>query len=159
MRLSVRITIMCVLLALAARPVNADMVVTVDYTYDTNNFFDTAAKRAGLEAAAARLSQIISSSLSAVSPSGTGGVSGTSAGWRIGFSHPGTGGSFEVSTAANFASDPLKSWGAADAYGFGGLDADEWILYAGGRALSGPAGMGGTSTGTNYLPTLKNNPI
>lgn len=137
---------------LLALPSHADMVIAVDYTYDTNNFFDTAAKRAGLEAAADRLSRIINSPLAAVTPAGTG--TGTGPGWRIGFTHPGTGSSWQLSTAANAGSDPFSSGsGAANDYGFSGLAADTWILYAGGRGLSS-AGVGGTATGTNSLATF-----
>src|SRR5688572_30593087 len=70
------------------------ILIVADYTYDTNGFFDTAAKKAGLEAAAARLSAIITNTLTGVLPTGTG--SGTPAGWRIGFTHPGTGAAWQV---------------------------------------------------------------
>lgn len=127
--------------------------IVIDYSLDTNNFFNTQAKRDALQAAADRWSNIITSPLTAVGPGGT--STGTSAGWRIGFSHPGLGGSWEVSTAANSASDPLIGSGASPAnqYGFAGLQANQWILYAGGRSLGGPAGIGGTGTGTNFFGT------
>ena len=128
------------------------LVIDVDYTYDTNNFFDTQQKRNAMQAAADRFSRVISSSLTAVGPGGTG--SGTGPGWRVGFSHPGTGASFQVSTAASFATDPLAGAGMADVYGFAGLSADRWILYAGGRSLGGAAAVGGTGTGTNFTSTF-----
>ncbi|MEM6750936.1 MAG: hypothetical protein AAF612_10740, partial [Planctomycetota bacterium] len=136
----------------AAGPASAINVV-VDYSYDTNNFFDTQAKRDAMQAVADRYSRVITSSLAAVSPAGTG--SGTSAGWRIGFTHPGTGGSVQISTAASSATDPLVGVGAAVAneYGFAGLTADEWTLFVGGRAQSA-AGSGGTATGTNFTTTF-----
>lgn len=127
------------------------MTILVDYTYDTNSFFDSQMKKDALEAAADRYSRIITSSLDAVSPAGTG--SGTSAGWRIGFEHPGTGFPFEVSTAASSGSDPIFFGSSADEYGFAGLAADTWILYAGGRSLT-VAGEGGSRTGTNFDTTF-----
>jgi len=132
---------------------SADTFIVIDYKYDTNNFFDTDQKKAALEAAAVRWSNIINSPLTAVGPGGT--ATGTPAGWRIGFSHPGTGLDFELSTAANSASDPIITAGgkAAGEYGFGGLAANQWILYAGGRNLSS-AGVGGTGTGINFTSTF-----
>lgn len=140
------------LLFACAHPATADFTVVVDYTYDTLGFFTDPSRQVAMQAAADRWSNIISSTLLAVSPSGTG--SGTPAGWRIGFTHPGTGASFQVSTAAGTGSDPLIGAGAANVYGFAGLTANNWILYAGGRALGGPAGVGGTGTGTNFTTTF-----
>jgi len=125
--------------------------IVVDYTYDTNNFFSTQESRDAMQAVADRFSTIITSNLAAVGPGGTG--TGTSSGWRIGFTHPGTGASWQVSTSANAGADPLAGSGAADTYGFSGLNADEWILYAGGRNLTS-AGVGGTGTGLNYTTTF-----
>jgi hypothetical protein len=126
--------------------------IFIDYQYDTNNFFSTQERRDALQAAANRWSDIITSPLTAVGPSGTG--SGTSAGWRIGFNHPATGASFQVSTAANSGSDPLSGGGLANQYGFAGLAANQWILYAGGRNLGTTAGIGGTGTGLNFTSTF-----
>jgi len=140
-------TFVVVLVAPSVQAIN----IVVDYTYDTNNFFDTPTKKAAMQAAADRFSNVITSSLLAVGPGGTG--TGTSAGWRVGFTHPGTGASFELSTAASFATDPFSGAGAADVYGFSGLNANQWILYAGGRAL-GSAGIGGTGTGINTTTTF-----
>lgn len=124
--------------------------IIVDYTYDTQSFFNTPAKKDAMQAAADRYSTIIDSSLAAVGPGGTG--TGTSAGWRIGFSHPGEDSTVRVSTAISSTNDPLVDAGAAEAdvYGFGGLNADQWVLYAGGRSLGGPAGVGGTGGATNF---------
>ncbi len=124
--------------------------IIIDYSLDTNNFFNTQAKRDALQAAADRWSNIITSPLTAVGPGGTG--TGTGPGWRIGFTHPGTGASWEISTAASAGSDPIG--GGANQYGFAGLAANQWILYAGGRSLGGPAGIGGTGTGTNFTTTF-----
>ncbi|MCG8600490.1 MAG: matrixin family metalloprotease [Verrucomicrobiales bacterium] len=127
--------------------------IVIDYTYDTNNFFNTQAKRDALQAVADRYSEIIEGNLAAVEPSGT--MSGTSPGWRIGFKHPGTGDSIDLSTAANAGTDPLNSSGEnpAEVYGFPGLSADQWILFAGGRPQAS-AGSGGTGTGTNFTTTF-----
>lgn len=126
--------------------------IVIDYTYDTNNFFDTQQKKDALQAVVDRYSRILTGSLSAVAPSGT---AMTDPGWRIGFIHPGTGISYQVSTAAGTGSDALIVAGAgpADEYGFAGLQADVWILYAGGRSL-GSAGVGGTGTGSNFTDTF-----
>ncbi len=126
--------------------------IVVNYDYDTNNFFDTQAKQDAMQAVADRFSRVINSSLLAVGPGGT---AETPAGWRVGFTHPGTGASFQLSTADSSASDPILGAGgpAADAYGFAGLNTDEWILYAGGRSQAN-AGLGGTGTGTNFTSTF-----
>lgn len=125
--------------------------IVVDYTYDTNGFFATQASQDAMQAVADRYSAIITSSLGAIGPAGNG---TTGAGWRIGFTHPGTGVGIDVSTAANAGADPLSGSGTADVYGFAGLNANEWILYAGGRSL-GSAGVGGTGTGLNFTSTFQ----
>ena len=125
--------------------------IVIDYSFDTQNFFDTQAKRDALQAVVDRYSRVITSSLNAVAPGATG--TGTPAGWRIGFTHPGTGGSFDFSTAANQGVDPLAGTSPADQYGFPGLNANEWILFAGGRPQTA-AGTGGTGTGLNFSSTF-----
>ena len=120
--------------------------IVVDYRYDSQNFFDAPAKIA-LEAVAARYSAIITTSLNAVTLSDN----GTDA--RIGFTHPGTGASWDVSPAASCNTDAVASCGQPDEAGeYRGpwsIGADDWILYAGGRSLPS-AGQGGTGTGLNY---------
>ena len=150
---SIALCLAASLIAVSGSLVSAkDFTIVVDYTYDTNNFFASAASKVALQAAADRFSGIINSNLDAVGPGGTG--SGTGAGWRVGFTHPGTGASFQLSTATSSGTDPLFGFvGAADAYNFSGLNADEWILYAGGRP-QGAAGSGGTGTGTNFTSTF-----
>ncbi|MDF1862569.1 MAG: matrixin family metalloprotease [Verrucomicrobiales bacterium] len=142
------------LLGLTAAPLQA-ITIVVDYSLDSNNFFNNQDKRDAMQAVADRYSRVITSSLAAVSPSGTG--TGTSAGWRIGFKHPGTGASYQITTAANQGSDPLDTPGDpdddADEYGFAGLATDVWILYAGARPLSSK-GQGGTGTGLNFTSTF-----
>ena len=143
---------LCIALGLTfpAQAINIQM----SYAFDTNNFFDPGTTngteaRSALSAAAARFSEIITSSLDAV-PAGS-----TSAGlndWRISFSHPGTGNSFEVSTASDSFADDIVDAGGAPANLYDpslGLAANTWILYAGGRSLS-VAAEGGTGTGTNF---------
>jgi hypothetical protein len=66
-------------------------------TYDTNNFFSSPDRRAAMEAAASRFSNIITESLLPVDANYMGG----SVDWRIGFTDPGTGASFQISTAPN----------------------------------------------------------
>lgn len=119
--------------------------ILVDYTYDTNSFFDTVPKRAALEAAAARWSSLLADgNLAAVS------LSDNSRDDRIGFEHPGTGAIHEVSSAQSAATDSLGGFSLADEYrGSWSISADTWILYAGGRSISS-AGLGGTATGTNF---------
>jgi len=126
------------------------LTIVVDYTFDTNGFFASSESQAAIQAVADRYSRIITTNLLAVSPN-----SSTSRDWRIGFQHPGTGDNYEISTAASAASDGLVSLGAsaADEYGFGGLQADQWILYAGGRSQSAIA-SGGSGTGTNFTGTF-----
>ena len=142
--------ILCFLAFLTAQKAYA-INITVDYRYDLINFFNTNTTdgqqaRAAVEAAADRFSTIITTSLGAVSL--------TDNFWdeRIGFTHPGTGGSWDVSSAASQATDSLASDpnNAAEEYrGPWSIDADEWILYVGARPLSS-AGLGGTGTGLNY---------
>jgi len=125
------------------------IIVTVDYQYDTNNFFDTTTTsgqqaRAALEAAASRYSEIITTSLGAVS------LVDDSTDARVGFRHPGSGASWDVSSANSSASDALSGTDIAEEYrGAWSIAADEWILYAGGRSISS-AGQGGTGTGLNF---------
>jgi len=124
--------------------------IVVDYRYDTNNFFNTAQKKAPLEAAAARLGTIITTSLL---PATLSDDSNTDA--RISFTHPGTGAdNFEVSAAVSAASDAIIGAGGAVANEYRGpwsIGADDWILYAGGRSLGGSvSGSGGTGGGTNF---------
>ena len=131
----------------------ADFTIKIDYSLDTNNFFNTQARKDALQAVTNRFQRVLApSSLAAVSASGTG--SGTPAGWRVGLSHPGTGASYQISTAASSATDTLVAAGAANQYGFSGLAINEWTLYAGGRVLGGPAGVGGTATGSNFTSTF-----
>jgi len=119
--------------------------VVVDYSYDTEGFFSEPVRRTAIEAVASRYSRVITSELTAVGPT----LDQTP--WRIGFEHPGNGESFQISTAVDQGSDPLfdAADNAADVYGFPGLEANQWILYAGARNLASTA-VGGTATGLNF---------
>jgi len=120
------------------------ITIVVDYQYDTNNFFGDQVRRDSLEAAADRYSRIITTSLDAVS------LVDDDLDQRIGFTHPGTGASWDVSSASGVGSDALGGFGVADDYrGPWSVGAGEWILYAGGRSISS-AGVGGTGTGLNF---------
>lgn len=123
--------------------------ILVDYTFDTNGFFNTPEKRAAMQAAADRFARIIDSPLTAVNANYMGGTQD----WRVGFTHPGTGADFEISTAPNLAGDAIVMSGGASANVYDpnfSLPQDTWRLFAGGRAGLGSAGVGGTGTGTNF---------
>ena len=135
----------CLFLAIGfSCPAAMGLEVVVDYTYDTNGFFDDFQRREALEAAAARYSRVITSSLLPAIPE-------IGDAWRIGFEHPGTGDDIQISVAESTVTDPILTagGGAAYAYDFAGLEQDQWILYAGGRPLPS-AGKGGTGTGLNF---------
>jgi hypothetical protein len=96
-----------------------------------------------MQAVADRYSRVITSPLTAVDVNGT--ETGTGAGWRIGFLHPGTSATFEISTAMDEATDPLildeVTENPAEKYGFDGiagianplipLPSNKWILFSG----------------------------
>ncbi len=129
--------------------------IRVDYSYDTTNpkFFNTQQKKDALEAAAARFSAIITTSLTSES------LADNSLDPRIGFSHPTTGVFHEVSPAHSSSSDRVLaiSGDTADEYRKPWtIPQNEWILYAGGRSLPpGVAGNGGTGTGTNITTVFE----
>ena len=126
--------------------------IVIDYRYDSNNFFNTQQKRDAMQAVADRFSEIITTSLTEAQ------LLDNANDWRIGFSHPGTGNSWEVSAANNLGSDSIYDAGAAAASEYRGpwtLPADSFVIYAGGMSLSS-AGQGGTGTGTNFTTTYSN---
>jgi len=122
--------------------------ILVDYRYDTNHFFTAgSSQKASLEAAVQRWSNILDDGNLGVAD-----IDDSNDG-RIGFTHPGTGASYEISGAASSASDDLVIAGNSDADEYRAIhfNADTWILYAGARDLTGiAAGIGGTGTGTNF---------
>jgi hypothetical protein len=133
-------------LALLQQPVRA-ISILVDYRYDTNNFFDTPEKRNAIEAAASRYSEIVTTALLGVS------LVDDNVDPRIGFTHPATGLSYQISSASSQASDMLVQMGlaaTADEYRSSSIAADQWILFAGGRPMpTGMTSVGGTRTGAN----------
>jgi hypothetical protein len=145
----------CAAMAVAFSPAAARAInIVIDYRYDTNNFFNTDEKKNALQAAADRYSRIITSPLLGVA------MANNSIDARIGFSHPGTGVSWQVSAADSQFSDKLVEDGhpAANHYrGPWSIAQDQWILYAGGRDLGGSLGIGGTGTGLNYEEAVFNN--
>jgi hypothetical protein len=146
MNQAARLIVACLILhALSANERAIAITITVDYRYDTNNFFNTQQKKDALQAAANRYSALITETLSAAT------LANNSLDPRIGFNHPGTGASFQVSPATSTANDAVIAAGGPAANEYRGpwsIAANEWILYAGGRAL-GTSGVGGTGTGTN----------
>lgn len=149
---SLRLFLCCLAFSLLGvfQPQTTDAIeIVVDYRYDDNGFFDEPNRREAMQAVADRFSRVITSELLPVEPVIDVGFSTT---WRIGFRHPSTGQSYQISTAADRNDDPLYSPGAdnaADEYGFPGLEANKWLLFAGAQSI-GTAGRGGTGTGLNY---------
>lgn len=91
--------------------------IEVDYTYDTNGFFDDPARRVVMEAAADYVSSLFNDSLNAIIPGG-----GNN--WRIQFTNPATGSVAEID-------DPV-------------IDEDEVLLFVGARDIAGDTlGLGG----------------
>ncbi len=122
--------------------------VRVDYTYDSRGFFDNPDARAAVEAAAARWSRVISTSLLPVNAQDDNDDA------RFSLLHPGTGERIQVSTAAGPGTDALVTdveQGEADIY-IGGLQVpeDEWILYVGARPLEDTGRGGPMAGGLNF---------
>lgn len=87
-----------------------------DYSLDTNNFFNTAARRNALERAGDLIASHLGDSLDAIIPD-------ASNSWTANFTHPGTGNS---TTQSNLS-----------------IGTDEYLVYVGGRDLGGTLGRGG----------------
>lgn len=140
----------------AASPIFA-LEIRVDYTHDTNNFFDPSTQfgqqaRATIEAVAARYGNLISGPT--LSPVRTRDDLNDQ---RYGFRHPGNGDLYEVSSAASSATDELIGFGVppANEYRNGiSIDEDEMLLYVGGRPL-GVTATGGSASGTNFATTFE----
>jgi len=108
--------------------------IVLDYSLDTNNFFDTPAKRDAMRAVADFYENLIKDDLDAIDPTAPG--TGT---WDIVFSHPGTG-------ASHMIANPV-------------IPADTIVVYAGGRALTsagrgGPGGWG-ASGGAAWFDAIR----
>lgn len=109
---------------------NTPLTVRIDYSLDTNNFFDTQEKRDTLQLAADTLVSRFADTLSAIIPGPAGSLTNT---WQAILTHPGTGEQIML-TDLSIASNEL-------------------VVYAGGRFLDAPSlgagGFGGfTSSGT-----------
>ncbi|MFO0912639.1 MAG: cadherin domain-containing protein [Pirellulales bacterium] len=100
---------------LEARRVMA-VTIAIDYSYDTNNFFDTQAKRDLLQQAADSIGQYLNDSLSAIVPGNKPGAGS----WSALFTAPGTG--------LNVSESDLT------------IPANTILVYAGGRDLGGSGG-------------------
>ena len=102
--------------------------VLLDYSLDTNNFFDTQMKRDLLQTAADHLGGRLTDSLTAIEPGPSG--SGFDNTWTATFDHPGTGSPQMITDLT--------------------IPADTLVVYAGGRGLTGPTvgfgGLGGSSS-------------
>ncbi len=111
--------------------------ITIDYSLDTNNFFDSQEKMDLLQSAADSLASRLTDSLAAIEPGPSGfGFDNT---WTADFNHPGTGSPQSI-TDLTIAADTL-------------------VVYAGGRDLAGSTvGFGGpggySSSGTQAFLDL-----
>src|SRR4051794_14902547 len=129
-----RMSLLSVAFCLAAQPVAA-ISIQLDYTYDTGNFFGNgnpsgatagAQAKAALEAAASFYSTILTDSFSPIQtpPQFNGSNGNVVWHWTENFNHPTTNSSVVVTDAA--------------------IAANQYIIYAGARSLSGSeAGFGG----------------
>ena len=91
--------------------------LVIDYSFDTQGFFDDAQRRDAIEDVAAEISTRLGDTLDAIAPTG----SNT---WQAAFFHPGNG------VFGNYVNNPT-------------INADEIIVYVGGRDLGGPLGEAG----------------
>jgi Matrixin len=122
----IRVLFIGVLGVLASGPHAEAISIVFDYSLDTNNFFNTQAKRDVLDTAAA-VFEVFTDSLDAIVP-GTVYNQGTpsefSDTWQASFTHPGTGAAYTITDMT--------------------VPADTLIVFAGGRNLSGNTlGIGG----------------
>lgn len=109
-----------VCLSLAIAPGASAITIKVDYTYDSNNFFNTAQKRSALEAVASFYGNLLNDKLLEINQATFGG----GASWTANFTHPGTG---DVQLLPALV-----------------VPANTLVIYAGGRSLPGiTAGQGG----------------
>ncbi|MCA9186787.1 MAG: hypothetical protein R3E01_21215 [Pirellulaceae bacterium] len=108
------------------------ITATINYNYDTNNFFNSQAKKDVFESAVSAVVDLLGDDLSAITPGG-------SNSWSAIFTHPGTGASQSVSNPT--------------------IPADTIVIYAGGRNLGttlgtgGPGGFSASGTGS-FLNTI-----
>ena len=149
-RLPSTAAIICMLVVGSWQNLDA-LEITVDYRFDTNNFFDSTtvsgqAARMALEAAADRYSNLITTNLAAVR------MVDDDFDARIGFPHPSRNDSLRISAAASPETDAILNAGGevADVYlGELSLAEGEFLLFAGAQSLPFSA-IGGTGTGRNF---------
>lgn len=120
------------LLMLALSPPAGAVVLMIDYSYDTANFFSTnTVAKAAVEAAALDLGNAITSSLGAVTTNvyaSTNGSTTATFDWSLNFTNPTTGG--------------------AESVGMFNVPANQITIYAGMRPLTGTTlGVGGPAGG------------
>ena len=148
--------LLCAAICLAAHPASA-ITIQVDYTYDTGNFFGSgnpsgatagAQAKAALEAAASFYSTILTDSFSVIQtpPQFNGSNGHVVWHWKENFNNPTTNSSVVVTDAT--------------------IAANQYIIYAGARSLSGSeAGFGGpggftwSSDPTGLFSPAENNQI
>jgi len=109
------------------------VTATIRYTYDTNNFFNTQAKKDLFEKAVNDIVGRLGDTLTAIS-------SGSGNSWTASFPHPGTGSTQQIPNLA--------------------VGANELIFYVGGRELGTTLGMGGpgaysASGSSDFLANVK----
>ena len=112
---------------------SGNVTARIDYTYDTQNFFNTAEKRNIMQIAADAMVSRFEDQLAAISPSGNNS-------WSAVINHPGTGG---VATISNL-----------------NIAANEVVIYVGGRNLAGntlgQGGPGGHTIAGSASQSFKN---
>lgn len=106
--------------------------ITLDYTYDTNDFFNTQAKKDLLQFVANDVARTLGDQLSAINPTGTNT-------WSANFTHPGTGNTVTLNNRS--------------------IGTGEIVVFAGGRDING-LGIGGpggwSASGTSaWLDTVR----
>ena len=125
-------TMVAVIFAVVSQPASA-INIEFNYDFDTNNFFNTQAKKDVLSAAGSYFSNLITDDLTAIT---SGGVNS----FNINFSNPGSG-----------VSETINDYSVA---------ADTLIVYAGGRNLGGSLGLGGPGGfGVGGTSTFVNNAV
>lgn len=119
-----------------AQPLSA-ITIKIDYTYDTNNFFNTQAKKNAIEAVAKFYGDLIQDTLLPINQADFPGCT-----WTAKPLHPETGALFDIPNLVV----PLNTI----------------IIYVGARdlggstlGLAGPGGWGGSSVNSNWFPRIR----
>lgn len=162
------------MLALAS-PASA-VVLVIDYSYDSNNFFANTTAKAALEAAATDIGNAITSSLGAITTdvyTSTNGSTHATFDWNLSITNPTTGGAVTLNTFTAAANQITMYVGARDLSGptlgvggpagaglgfSGGGFANEWVTAVAGAESASNAAMTrgagpvmGTLTGSSSL--------